>query len=400
VLRRLIDEGVAAPHASLDRALEWVGETYDPRWSVCDGLAHGIGVHHGQLPRALAQYMTRAFKNRQLRFLICTSSLIEGVNTPAKNVIVFDKQIGMTDFDFFDYGNIRGRSGRMAVHHVGRVFLFHHKPDEVLPDVDIPALTQPEDSPSSLLLGLEPEERTDRSRERLDELLRDAPLSAETMRGNVGLNIEPQLEAARAIEANIPLYGRLLGWHGMPRREQHEAAAELIWTHLNGGRRVHGAFSSRQLATRISMLRDTSDVGEIIAEEASSAFKISRGDTIDEITEDVLDFQRNWASHNFPRLLMALDRIAREVLPRHGYKAGDFSVYAAQVENLFLPPPILALEEYGLPRTIAMKLEGYLRPDGDLDAVLARLAGIDEAPELTPFEQELLNDVQASLPGV
>jgi hypothetical protein len=138
VLATLVDSNVSAPHPSLDRAVEWLSKTYHPEWSVCRGLAHGIGVHHGQLPRALAAFMARAFKERRLRFLICTSSLIEGVNTPAKNVVVFDKKIGTTDFDFFDYGNIRGRSGRMAVHHVGRVYLFHDKPPEQLPEVDIP----------------------------------------------------------------------------------------------------------------------------------------------------------------------------------------------------------------------------------------------------------------------
>jgi replicative superfamily II helicase len=157
VLAALIDADVSAPHASLDRAVEWTSQAYHPDWSVCRGLAHGVGVHHGQLPRALAAFMVRAFKERRLRFLICTSSLIEGVNTPAKNVVVFDKKIGRTDFDFFDYGNIRGRSGRMSVHHVGRVYLFHATPSEELPEVDIPALSQPDDVPSSLLLGLEPD---------------------------------------------------------------------------------------------------------------------------------------------------------------------------------------------------------------------------------------------------
>lgn len=399
VLAALIDANVSAPHASLDRAVEWTSNAYHPEWSVCNGLAHGIGVHHGQLPRALAAFMVRAFKERRLRYLICTSSLIEGVNTPAKNVVVFDKKIGATDFDFFDYGNIRGRSGRMSIHHVGRVYLFHDKPPEQLPEVDIPALSQPDDAPSSLLLGLEPGEMTDRSRDRLEELLADAPLSADVLRASIGLDVERQLETARAIEDDIGRLAPLLRWTGPPKRAELEAASELIWTHLNGGRREHGAFSSSQLATRISMLRDTTDIGEMVDVEASSAFRISRGDSTDQIVEDVLDFMRFWASHTFPRLLIALDRIADAVLTRHGRPTGDFTVFATQVENLFLPVPIVALEEYGLPRIVGMKLLAQLQPDGDLDATLARLAAIDpDAVRLDPFEHELLEDVRASLP--
>jgi hypothetical protein len=40
---------------------------------------------------------------------------------------------------------------------------------------------------------------TERSRERLEALLDDAPLSAEVLRASVGLDVERQLDTARAI---------------------------------------------------------------------------------------------------------------------------------------------------------------------------------------------------------
>jgi hypothetical protein len=148
------------------------------------------------------------------------------------------------------------------------------------------------------------------------------------------------------------------------------------------------------------MLSDSTDVGEMVDVEASNAFRIRRGDSTDEIVEDILDFLRFWASHTFPRLLIALDRIAAAVLTRHSLPTGDFTVFAAQVENLFLPVPIVALEEYGLPRIVAMKLLDQLQPDGDLDATLGRLAAIDpDTVKLEPFELELLEDVRLSLPA-
>jgi hypothetical protein len=400
VLKALIEGGISAPTPSLDRAVEWVAETFHPEWSVCQGLAHGIGIHHGQLPRSVAHFMVRAFKERRLRFLICTSSLIEGVNTPAKNVVVFDKKIGRTNFDFFDFGNIRGRSGRMSVHHVGRVYLFHRKPDEQLPDVDIPALSQPDDAPSSLLLGLEPEELTDASRRRLDALLKDSVLPEGVLRANLGLDAERQTAAATEIQRRLAFYGPRLAWHGHPTRDELDAACGLIWTQLNSGRREHGAHSPAQLRTRIGQLRRTADVRELVADEIANPWRIEHEHTVDMIVEDVLDFMRFWASHTFPRLLIALDRIAKHVLTRNAMATGDFTVFASQVENFFLPAPLLALEEYGLPRSVGVKLADRLQPDGDLDAALARLAALpDEPTGLTPFELELLGDVKASLPA-
>jgi hypothetical protein len=398
VLKTLIESGVGFPDSSLDRAVEWVGKNYHPEWSVCEGLARGIGVHHGQLPRALSHFTVRAFRARRLRFLICTSTLIEGVNTPAKNVIVFDKKIGKTNFDFFDYGNIRGRGGRMSVHYVGKVFLFHRQPDEQLPEVDIPALSQPSDAPSSLLLGLEEEELTEASRARLEDLLQDAELPAGVLKESTGLSVERQLETAAEIENRIQELAPLLRWHGVPNKRELQVACELVWKRLHGGTKEHGAFSDAQLAVRLNQLRDHPEAHDFIAAELTNEYHIKRGHSVDHIAEDILDFMRFWASHTFPRLLRALDRISKYVFGQRGLPTGDFTVYAAQVENFFSPPSAVALEEYGLPRSVTMRLNDVLPLEASLDDVLDALAQFDGEPaRLDDFELELLDDVRGSL---
>ena len=111
----------------------------------------------------------------------------------------------------------------------------------------------------------------------------------------------------------------------------------------------------------------------------------------------VLDFQRLWAMFHFPRLLRALSRIQRDVLSRHGRTPGDFEHFAERVENLFLEPTIIALEEYGVPLPLARKLEPYL-PSANLDEALLilRLVDLDTIP-LSTFERAILEDVQSSL---
>ena len=76
----------------VEPAAQWIAEKYDPNWIVCDALRHGIGIHHGGVPRALQQYFIRLFNARKIPFLVCTSTIIEGVNTVAKNVIVYDRR--------------------------------------------------------------------------------------------------------------------------------------------------------------------------------------------------------------------------------------------------------------------------------------------------------------------
>src|SRR5207248_5704561 len=105
-------------------------------------------------------YMVRAFNRDVLRFLVCTSTLIEGVNTKAKNVVIYDDKINKSRIDFFTFNNIKGRSGRMMQHFIGHVYLFHPPPEEELPLVDVPAFTQPEGTPDSLLIQLDRDDLT------------------------------------------------------------------------------------------------------------------------------------------------------------------------------------------------------------------------------------------------
>jgi hypothetical protein len=75
----------------------------------------------------------------------------------------------------------------------------------------------------------------------------------------------------------------------------------------------------------------------------------------DEAVEDVLFFNRIWMGHIFPRSLMVIERIQAEIFERNNLPIGSYSFYAHQVENQFLPPYFVTLEEYGLPVPVALK---------------------------------------------
>src|SRR5690606_14785668 len=89
--------------------VEWIGQNINPKWSLIDALNQGSAFHHGALPRHLGSSIVDAFNTGSIRSLFCTSTLIEGVNTSAKNVILYDKEKGTKQIDFFDYKNIAGR---------------------------------------------------------------------------------------------------------------------------------------------------------------------------------------------------------------------------------------------------------------------------------------------------
>lgn len=136
--------------------INWLGINYTSSWSFLDFLRYGIGVHHSGLPRSVSQYVLHLFNSSKLKFLLCTNTIIEGVNTSAKNMIIYDNKIATRKFDLFTFNNIRGRAGRMFKHFVGNIYLnFEFDYQESLPIVDIPIFNEQNSMPETLLLGME-----------------------------------------------------------------------------------------------------------------------------------------------------------------------------------------------------------------------------------------------------
>jgi hypothetical protein len=64
----------------------------------------------------------RLFREGQLHFLVCTSTLLEGVNLPAKSVFLRAPRRGQkTPLDTVDFWNLAGRAGRLGMEFQGNV---------------------------------------------------------------------------------------------------------------------------------------------------------------------------------------------------------------------------------------------------------------------------------------
>ncbi|MGI4748213.1 MAG: DEAD/DEAH box helicase [Janthinobacterium lividum] len=396
VAQLLLDEKVTSSNPALRDAVAWIGQHFHPDWIVARALAHGIGVHHGRLPRALAQLQVRLFNNGALKFLICTSTLIEGVNTAAKHVVIYDNKISKKPFDYFTYRNIQGRSGRMFRHFVGTVHLFHAPPQPDLLDVDFPAFSQTETASDGLLVQLDETDLESDGLRRVNTLKDQADLSMETIRANAHVDPQQQIDLARHIRRNARELYPALSWRGEPSNDQIYKVCDLLFDTLLAGAGRDVVRSGRQLAMLLTQLRQHGAAGFIRMQAAASNPKAPSG--VSDRIENALEFLRNWASFNFPQALTALERIQAEVFQRLGLVAGSYTPFIVRVENLMLPPALAALDEYGLPLQLVTRLERFLPGNSDLDAVLASLKRLDRSRlGLGAFENALLYDVQSTL---
>jgi len=395
VANALLRAGIGTDSGEMKEASEWTGAHFHEDWIYAHAIARGIGLHHGRLPRSLGQLSVHSFNSGKLQFLICTSTLIEGVNTCAKNVIVFDHVINRQKFDFFTFNNIKGRSGRMFEHFVGRVFLFHPPPEEDLPFVDFPSVTQDGDVPDSLLVQLDSEDLSADSKERMREIYEQGVLPLEIIRQNSTLDPLAQIELAKEIAGYSQHVASKLLWRSMPSYAELQFAVNLLWKFFIL-RAKGGVFSANQLTFKLWNLRQNPDVKHRIFTELEPGQY--QAESADEAVERVLSFDRNWAGFEFPRLLIALWRIQAHVLePKFG-RSGNYSYFAARVEQLFRNPALVALEEYGLPLQIGEKVSRYIVLSDDLDTAIAQIRDVSGTDcDLNVFEAEILKDVQETI---
>lgn len=329
----------------------WLAENFHPSWRVVESLKGGVGTHTGPMPRSLQRIMIRLFGDAQISSLVCTTTLIEGVNTTAKNVIVYDKKIDRKPIDYFTFSNVRGRAGRMSRHFVGHVITYVSPPDEASTVVDFPIDSQSEDAPLSSLIQLPENKLTASSQGRLSDVMSQSSLSLQTIKDNKGFDPELQVEAARMLRASKSLRANF-AWTGYPTNKQARAVLEFGLLQLLAPRQRRGMNINR-LWGILSAVRDVEgDLPELVTRQNAYRFQ---NEDLSDVVASVLAFQRNWMGFTIPSLLRATQRIYNEVATSLNETRGNYEFYLSQVENLFLPPSLLDLDEYGVPLPLALR---------------------------------------------
>lgn len=135
----LIENHDVSDQALLHEFSEWLGTHYAVNWNLTSLVKRGTGFHNGQLHRSLSQLQIKLFSEEHgLNNIISTSSIIEGVNTSAENVIIWMNKNGSVKLNDFTYKNIIGRGGRMFKHFVGQIYILDAPPAEEATQLDIP----------------------------------------------------------------------------------------------------------------------------------------------------------------------------------------------------------------------------------------------------------------------
>jgi hypothetical protein len=390
----LLIENIEKEHSKLRSAFsKWLSENYHPKWKLTLLVKRGIGFHTGQLHRSLSQIQIRLFEEESggLQTLVSTSSIIEGVNTSAENVIVWSNKIGKLKLNDFTYRNIIGRGGRMFRHFVGRIYILEKPPsptetpleltipDELLADMDDEKYRKELTEAQLKKLARYNEEMSQIfGQESFDRLKSEGLLiSGDTkLIEKIAEAISSDKETWRAL-ANLNKSAATQYWRNILFKVMKLAPAAWDGPHKKFVEFI--AVISLNWTLSIPQLLDQLSEQDVTIEEF---FKMERN-----------------ATYKLTALLHDVNIIQKEVVPEHEI---DISPFIAKLSKAFLPSCVMALEEYGLPRMLAKKLNASGLIDFDsqnleLHSALELLHGMqskifEEVKDLDSFDKYVLTD--------
>lgn len=81
----------------------------------------GVFAHHGDTPHGLRLVIEHAMRERLIHFVVCTSTIAQGVNLPIRYLLVTGTHQGQGSIKVRDFHNLMGRAGRAGIHGEGTV---------------------------------------------------------------------------------------------------------------------------------------------------------------------------------------------------------------------------------------------------------------------------------------
>ena len=384
-------KGVALKRENLP-IIDWIERYVSPDWGLIKWLQHGIGVHDGGLQRHITTTVIDYFNNKNLDVLFCTATIIEGVNTTAKNVIFFDNKKGLDkDIDFFDYSNIKGRAGRLMEHYIGMIYNFNQPPPRDVVYVDIPFFEQNPIS-DEVLINIEDEDVLSRDSDQY-KYLSSLPFAEKELFRKNGLYIRGQASLVEKLRADLEQNYELLFWEATPTYPQLSYCLGLAWDYL-----VKPGELQRPM-TKDRIVKVTFDYGfnksindlvaNILKYKRSVSVNVPDQELVDDAIRDAFQILRHWFQYKIPKWLLVVNELQRFVCSEKGLRPGNYTFYASSIECDFIRENMAILAEYGIPKSAIEKLEKYIGKDLSQERVMEEIMARKyyDNPEFIDYEK-------------
>jgi superfamily II DNA/RNA helicase len=108
--------------------IKLVKKTIHKDYTLAKVLEKGVAFHYGNMPLLIRQEIEALFKDGHIQYLVCTSTLLEGVNLPSKSIFIRKPTRGQNKpLNENDFWNLAGRAGRWGKEFNGNIVCIEPK---------------------------------------------------------------------------------------------------------------------------------------------------------------------------------------------------------------------------------------------------------------------------------
>ena len=373
---------------------EWIKINISEDWMLLRGLEFDIGIHDGALQKHITSSIIEYFNTDKIKYLFCTSTIIEGVNTSAKNIIYFDAYKGKNvPIDYFDYSNIKGRAGRMMQHYVGRIYNFNPPPQVNETIIDIPFFQQ-NPIKDEVLIQLDSNSVRNKEAEQYKNILTIPSEEREIIKHN-GLSVYGQKRIIDILSADIDTKYDLIAW-ATPKYKQLSYILGLAWDNLIQPTETVKPMTKDHLIHLTFDYGLNKDIYKLVNDRFTYLHTLERYADCDqsEIRDEAIQFifqtMKHWFQYKVPKWLSTLNELQKYVCQKHHVRAGNYIPYANAIENDFIRENLSILSEYGIPSSAIRKIESKIPTEIEQDNVFEfiRQNRLHLESELIEYEKE------------
>lgn len=372
--------------------IAWIRDNISYKWDILLCLKHRVGLHNGAFPKHINSSIIDYFNNGKLKYLFCTSTIIEGVNTSAKNVIIYNNWRGKTSnkIDYFDYKNIKGRSGRLFKHYIGVLYNFYPKLEEQEIKVDIPFIDQEKPLNKEILAQTLESDIKDKNSKEYLELMQIPKDELELYKFN-GITIEGQKYIHDYIKENFANDYSNIYWSYMPTYKQVSYITNLCFEHLLKSTETTNGMTDKKLATLIHKCNQQKSLATIIRNEVKYYCE-EKGEDYNKTLISAFQIQRHWFDYKVPKWFGVFNEIQKFICNKNNVPAGDYSYFISMIENDYISNRASILLEFDLPITAIKTLDALVPQYVEADDFLKYIKENQEVllVMLPLYEQERL----------
>ena len=113
-------------NSALNTASSIIKQYIHRDYYLANFVKKGIAYHFGNMPQLIRNLIEKLYRHGDIKYVFCTSTLLEGVNMPTQNLFILDNRQGLKILRPIDFWNLAGRAGRMTKELQGNVFCVKH----------------------------------------------------------------------------------------------------------------------------------------------------------------------------------------------------------------------------------------------------------------------------------